>query len=308
MRKGIQITVVIAMLGLWGTYYSLNANKLVLLSSQYKSIAQGESAQRVELILDDRVLIRHRLRSSDLFDAGQHQLSFVQLEPVQYQALRENAEDIQLSINGDRVLFVWEERGKALEFVWSDRKLVFVHKGDLRTIVANVWRDNIRDQDILKCFGEDLCQSIQINGEGWGRLEGPYLKSEENTTKRGLPRGRWMYGPATKIAIDSKTATDVLIAIDILRINPNQTIQLQGPELAVKSLPTKPYSRPYGGLALYPLSSLIQVALKPGRNQILFQHSKWHTPNIHERRPLAVYVTGFNIKRAKTPEHKSNNR
>jgi len=295
------------MVSLLSTYFYLNAYKIDLTSVDYQNYIHGDKAPVIELILEDEILLRQRLRSSDVFDAsGEHQLSFVQVDSAQYQEIKENSRQIKLHINGENIPYVMGEQGKALKIIWSNRKLALVKKGDLRTIAANVWRDNVSKKNIVECFGKELCQSIQVSGKGWGVLEGPYLRSEENKLRRGMPRGRWLFGPVSKIAINSKIETEVIMAINILALNPGLELSLKGPILAAKTSPADPYTTPYGGLQLYPQAKLIKVALKPGANNIFLGFSKWHQPSAGERRPLAAYLTTLKIKAAQVPQNGSN--
>jgi len=305
VSKIVQNIVIVALLLLSGSYFYLNAYKTDVAFFQYRSIAHGDTAPLVKLMLGDKAVVSHRLRSSDLFDiSGKHQLSFLQITPERYEKLKNNLNKLHLLVDGKNISFTLREQGNALKLVWEDRKLAFVRQNDLRAIATNAWWDSVRKNNIVNCVGKALCQSVKIYGEGWGGLEGPYLDTDERVVRRGLPRGRWLYGPASKIIINSKIATKVIVAIKILRLSPKQKIAMQGPLLARKRMPVMRYEAPYGGQKLYPWANLIKLALHPGKNEVILKYSIWHKPGFNISRPIAAYLTGIKIKRAKTPRNK----
>ncbi len=303
MSRAIQYIIVVIMVSLFGTYFYLNANKIDISLAKYNDIAHSRSAPKIELLLNDEVLFQHRLRSSDLFDAtAKHQLSFYQIGPALYQEIKEHAQEVRLLVNGKQTPYLLGEQGKALKLIWGDRKLVLVQQGDMRTIAANAWRDNVSRKGVVECYGEALCRSIRISGEGWGNLDGPYLDNEENIIKRGMPRGRWLYGPTSKIVIESRIATEIIMAINVLGLVEGMEMGFRGPLLELKPMPVKPYDSPYGGLPLHPQARLLKVALRPGANTIDLSFSRWHRPNSWEQRPLAAYMTALKVKAAQTPQ------
>ncbi len=303
MSRAMQYAVLVAMVSLLGAYFYLNAYKVEITQRHYDNFRHGKAALKVELHYDDETLLSHHLRSSGLFDAtAEHQLSFYQIDPAQYQEIKEHAREVKLLVNGKQTPYILGEQGKALKLIWDDRKLVLVKQGDMRTIAVNAWRDNASRKGVVECFGTALCQSIRVSGEGWGDLDGPYLDNEEDVIKRGMPRGRWLYGPTSRIVIESKIATEVIMAIDVLGLMEGMEMGLKGPLLGLKPMPVKPYEPPYGGLPLYPQSRLLKVALQPGLNTIDLSFSRWHRPNAREQRPLAAYLTALKIKAAQTPQ------
>ena len=303
MSRAIQYAVLVAMVSLLGTYFYLNAYKVEITQRHYDNFHHGKAALEVELHHGDEILLTHHLRSSDLFDAtAKHQLSFYQIGPALYQEIKEHAQEVRLLVNGKQTPYLLGEQGKALKLIWGDRKLVLVQQGDMRTIAANAWRDNVSRKGVVECYGEALCRSIRISGEGWGNLDGPYLDNEENIIKRGMPRGRWLYGPTSKIVIESRIATEIIMAINVLGLVEGMEMGFRGPLLELKPMPVKPYDSPYGGLPLHPQARLLKVALRPGANTIDLSFSRWHRPNSWEQRPLAAYMTALKVKAAQTPQ------
>lgn len=303
MSRVIQYLALIFMVALLGIYFYFNAYKIGITQAHYSNFIHGKAALDVQLLYDDEVLLSHRLRSSDLFDAtGKHQLSFHEVDNALYQEIKAHAQEVKLRVNGEDKAYVLGVQGKALKLIWDDRKLVLVGKGDLRTIAINVWRDNVSRKGVVECYGDILCRSIRISGEGWGKLDGPYLENEEDILRRGMPRGRWLFGPVSRIVIDSRVDTEIIIAVNTLGLMEGMEIGFNGPILAAKTMPTEAYEKPYGGLQLYPQAKLLKVALQPGINTIELAFSKWHRPNAGEQRPLAAYLTALKIKAAQEPQ------
>ena len=237
-----------------------------------------------------------RFRYSDIFDArGTKQVIFHRLDPDVYARMTDSIEELKLRVNGDDVPFKVIEKGKVVQLIWADRKLNIVQSEDMHVIAENIAYENNNRTGIIECYmvGE-FCQSIRTTTEGIGPLEGPYLDNESEKLRRGLPRGRWGYGPSSTISIVSKISTEAYIGVYMLRLGEDQEVNVEGPILGQQPVAMKKYSAPYGGLQLYPIAMLMKINLQPGVNDIKLYYSKWAR---RDSRSRAVYITKIRIKR-----------
>jgi len=296
MKTGMRFFIVLVMLCSLGIYLDLNSNKVVHLSRVYDEIINGESALDVELKVNSEFVIQHRLRSSNLFDAaGTRQVSFLGLDPDSYAKVAGNTAELKLSIDGSDVPFEAIEQGNAVQLMWADRKLNIVRSGDMQVIAESIAHENNNRPRWFSCFNNTFCKSIRVSTDGIGPVEGPYLDNELNKLKRGLPMGSWAYGPYSSISISSDISTEAVIGISMLRLSEDQEINIEGPVLGQKSLPSEKLITPYGGLQLYPQEKRIKISLQPGVNEIKLIYSKWMGLIGHDQRPEAVYITSIKI-------------
>ena len=298
MMAGMRFFIMLVMLASLGTYFYLNADKVGNLRFQYNEFVNGERALDVELKSDSESIFHYRLRSSDIFDAeGTRQVSFHRLDPEVYARITDSTEELKLRVNGEDVPFEVIEKGKAVQLIWADRKLYIVQSGDMQVIAENIAYENNNRSGIYECYrvGE-FCQLIRTSTEGIGPVEGPYLDNELEQLRRGLPKGRWGYGPSSTISIDSKISTEAYIEVYMLRLSGDQEVNVEGPILGQQPLAMKKYSAPYGGLQLYPIAMLMKIKLQRGVNDIKLSYSKWIHSDGQISRPRAVYITKIRIK------------
>ncbi len=298
MMAGMRFLIMLVMLASLGTYFYLNTDKVGNLRFQYNEFVNGERALDVELKSDSESIFHYRLRSSDIFDAeGTRQVSFHSLDPDVYARITGSTEELELRVNGEDVPFEAIEKGKAVQLIWADRKLNIVQSGDIQVIAENIVYENNNKNSVYQCYRVGgFCQSIRTSTEGIGPEEGPYLDNESEKLRRGLPRGRWGYGPSSTISVFSKISTEAYIGVYMLRLSENQEVNVEGPILGQQPLAMKKYSAPYGGLQLYPMAVLIKINLQPGVNDIKLSYSKWAQPDRRNSRPRAVYFTNIRIK------------
>ncbi len=296
MKTGMRFFMILVMLSSLGIYLDLNSDKVVHLSRVYDEISNGESALDVDLKVNSESVVQHRLRSSNLFDAaGTRQVSFLGLDPDSYAKVAGNIAELQLSVDGSDVPFETMEQGKAVQLMWADRKLNIVPSGDMQVVAESITYENENRPRWFSCFNKRFCRSIRVSTEGIGPLEGPYLGNELNKLKRGLPRGSWAYGPYSSISISSDISTEAVIGISVLRLSEDQQLNIEGPVLGQRSLPSEEFVSPYGGLQLYPEEKRVKIRLRPGVNEIKLVYSKWMGLIGHDERPEAVYITSIKI-------------
>ncbi len=298
MMAGMRFFIMLLMLASLGTYFYLNTDKVGILRFQYNEFVNGERALDVELTSDSESFFHYRLRSSDIFDAeGTRQVSFHSLDPDVYARITGNTEELKLRVDGEDVPFKAIEKANAVQLIWADRKLNIVQSGDMQAIAQNIAYEHSYKHGVYQCYRDgNFCQSVRTSTKGIGPEEGPYLDNEPERLKRGLPRGRWGYGPSSMISVFSKISTEAYIWVYMLRLSENQEVNIEGPILGQQPVAMKKYSAPYGGLQLYPMAVLIRINLQPGSNDIELSYSEWAQPDRHNSHPRAVYITNIRIK------------
>lgn len=291
------LTTLLILTGL-GVYIYLNTDKVDYLSSQYQEFINGKSALDVELKSDSESFFRTHLRSSDIFDAtGTRQVNFLSLAPDDFARITGSTEELKLRVNGNNVAFDVVEKEKVVQLIWSDRKLNIVRAGNLAVIAENIAYENDNRKGIYECIKViEFCQYIRTSTDGIGPMKGPYLYDEMETHKRGLPVGRWGYGPSSTIRIESKISTDAFVEISMLRISEDQVVKVEGPILEQQLKPMKMYVAPYGGMQFYPGLLLVKIRLQPGINNIKLSYSRLIRADERNRRPRAVYITKVRIR------------
>jgi len=195
--------VLVLMVGLLGLYFYLDRAMPEYAAANYHKIAAGKAALSVNLQVDGKTVVAFRLPASDFFDAtGKYQVNFHAVEHARFRLLNSRLEKVSVSLNGQPVTVKRTAGKQYLLFLLPQKKLYITREGDARTIAALAWTERKHRKDIFDCRGSRLCPNIRFaGGDGIGLLDGPYLDTEQAAKRRGMPRGRWAFGPQTTIDI-----------------------------------------------------------------------------------------------------------
>ena len=156
---------------------------------------------------------------------------------------------------------------------------------------------------VEQCFPVELCRSLKIVAANWGVAEGPFNDNELVPFRRGLPRGRWLFGPETKVTFQTDRSMKVAILVNLLETTSDQEVTFDGPGLQTKSLRSSTTLAELGGKKYFPKSGILELQLKQGRNDLVIRFSKWGLPA--EQRalrdlPYAALLTDMKIKEIKS--------
>ncbi len=288
-----RMSVLMIGIGLIGAYFWLNQAKPVAALAALEQDLSGPPSSIWALALDKQVLISRHLPPTGIFDGeGSHQINIEPVPASLYERIREHR---------NRVTQVYDDKAQTSRLIAmkdflvtqiADRRVYLVRREDARTIAGIVWNERRRIRDVVRCNDPILCRHVRIRlGRGWGRLVGPYLKTDISARRRGLPRGRWVEGPASPIAIDADGAVRAVLELRMLRLAPNQAIAIDGRVVEPAST-----NRPVfvGGRLLVPTLYRLPLALDKGRNVVRIAYSNW----VKDGRPaVAAFVYGLGLKR-----------
>jgi len=292
-----QGVVLALMVGLLGLYFYLDRAMPEYAAANYHKIAEGKTALRVNLQVDGKPVAVFRLPASDFFDAtGKYQVSFHALAQAPFRLLKSRLEKVKISLDGQPATVKRIAGKQYLLFLLPHKKLYLTRKSDTRTIAALAWTEIKHRKDIFDCRGSRLCPNIRFSdGDGIGLLDGPYLDTEQAMKRRGMPRGRWAFGPQTTIDIQSKLDTRAILSITALGIMKNQQLIFSGPVLKVKNMLKTPQAINVSGKLFYLKKYLAELQLKPGENNLVIKYSNWLKATPGEPRQLAAYMLHVNL-------------
>jgi len=291
-----------------GLYFYLDRGMPEYAAANYHKIAAGKTALRVNLQVDGKTVVAFRLPASDFFDAtGKYQVNFHALEQVPFRLLKSQLKKVSVSLDGHPATVKRIAGKQYLLFLLPHKKLYLTRAGDTRTIAALAWTERKHRKDIFDCRGSHLCPNIRFaGGAGIGSLDGPYLETEQAAKRRGMPRGRWAFGPQTAIDIQSKLNTRAILSITALGITKNQQLMLSGPVLKVKNMEKTSRAVNVSGKLFYLKKYLAELQLKPGENKLMIKYSNWMKATPGEPRQLAAYMLHVNLVEEKAqgePKH-----
>ena len=292
-----RLAVLLLGLGLMGGYLWLNQSKALMAYTALRLDRDGPASSTWALALDKQVLISRRLPPTGIFDGvGRHQINIEPVPAALYDRIRAHR---------DRVTQVYDDKARTSRLIAmkdflvtqiADRRVYLVRREDARTIAGIVWNERRQIRDVARCVDPALCRHLRMRfGPGWGRLIGPYLATDIDPRRRGLPRGRWVDGPMSPLAIDSDTAGRAVIDLKILRFAPTQKVMVNGHVLKPANV-----QRPVrlAGRLLLPTDYRIPIEIMKGRNLLKFAFSNWLKKS---PRPHAGYVYGLTL--AGRPAH-----
>ncbi len=174
----------------------------------------------------------------------------------------------------------------------ADRRVYLVRREDARTIAGIVWNERRQTRDAVRCAAPAPCRQLRIRlGPGWGGLIGPYLITDISPRRRGLPRGRWVDGPESTLAIDAGVAGPAVLELKILRFAPTQKVRVNGHELTPVGTRRPVY---LAGHLLVPTHYRIPIEIVKGRNLIRIAFSNWlkSAPRPHAGYVYELTLTG----------------
>ncbi len=291
--KGLlpRLVVLLLGLGLMGGYLWLNQSKALMAYAALELDRNGPASSTWALALDKQVLISRHLPPTGIFDgAGRHQINIEPIPAALYERIRAHR---------DRVTQVYDDKAQTSRLIAmkdflvtqiADRRVYLVREQDARTIAGIVWNERRQIRDVVRCNDPALCRHLHIRlGPGWGELTGPYLITDILADRRGLPRGRWVDGPMSPLAIDAEIAGSAIIELKILRFAPTQKVMVNGHVLEPAST-----QRPVrlAGRLLVPTHYRIPIEIMKGRNLLKIAFSNWLKTS---PRPHAGYVYGLSL-------------
>ena len=296
-----QGVMLLLMVGLLGLYFYLDRAMPEYAAANYHKIAAGSPALSVDLRVDDKTVATFRLPASDFFDAtGKYQVNFHALDPARFRLLNARLKKLSVSLNGQPVTVKRIAGKQYLLFLLPQKKLYLTREGDTRTIAALAWTEEKHRKDIFACRGSRLCPNIRFaGGAGIGMLDGPYLDTEQAAKRRGMPRGRWAFGPQTTIDIQSKLDSRAILSITALGITKNQQLIFSGPVLKVKNVEKTSRAVNVSGKLFYLKKYLAELHLRPGVNNLAIKYSNWMKATPGEPRQLAAYMMHVNLMEEK---------
>ncbi len=302
IRRPLRLVILLTGLALTSGYLWLNQGKALKAIHDLRLDLAGKPSSTWALALDKQVLISRRLPPTGIFDgAGLHQINIEPIPKHLYQRIREAR---------DRVTQVYDDKAQTSRLIArenflvtqiADRRVYLVRQEDARTIASIVWNERRRIRDVVRCQDPALCKDLRIVFEqGWGPLSGPYLNSDINPGRRGMPRGRWASAPASQITILAREDNDVVLHLKMLRIAPDQAIRINGRPLQPTGKTAK-RALALGGKIFYPAVYTLPIHLQKGRNQLRLESSQWISRQRGAKGGLSSYLLAMAVDSAQNP-------
>ena len=294
----LRIAAVVLMAALAGTYFWLNAEKVSYALDQLRTLSGGRPANEITLSLDGRAAARFRFPESDLFDArSARQLNFHRLDEAAFDRLGAAAERVEVALNGARTAAPLQAARGFLHIELPGHRLHLLRGDDLRAMALLIDSHNRSRGDVLACAGE-ICQAVRLFGtSGIGPVDGPFLDTDLSPLRRGMPRGRWVYGPATRLDFRASMPARAWIEVEVLGLTPDQEIRFVGPVRKVTVTASGQEEVLIGGLPFYLKRYVAEVEFQEGDNQISLQYSRYRAA-VRETERRAGYLTLLSIRDA----------
>jgi|GEM_PF-2981241 len=280
-------------------YFFLNSAKLTTLGEQWAQMRQGESAPVARITLGGRTVWQKRLLSTGFFDgSGTRQVHYLSIDGSLLQQLQAAQDGVKVSVGGVVAESAAIHRGVSglVRVDMPSTRLYFAAEDNFRSLALAAWNENVASHKLVMCLPAALCQTLKLSSRDWGRVEGPYLKTDINPLRRGMPRGRWMVGPRTAINVHSAQDQHVVMLVSLLGLLPDQQIAFRGAVAKVQQVKVKHESITVSGAVYYPKSFIVYMDLKTGDNALVIAYSKWKKPAQTGSSPLAAYLMGMKIK------------
>jgi hypothetical protein len=297
MSSGIvKWLVMAAALLLMSLYLFLNYQKLLVLSTYWSQFTSGSTAPLASVKLAEEIVYEHHLNITDIFDAsGNRQINIMPVPRHIFIAIGKNRESSHLLIGGQELPLSSSSDKSALLAITTDRKIYLVANDTLKPMMTVIWNEQRRLKNIIQCMTPDLCKTLLISSRDWGQLEGAFSDSDFSANRKGMPRGRWTFGPKTVFNIQSKIRQKVWLKISLLAVHPDQKISFQGVVSMARKLDTPAPPLTAGGRSLTPLDHVVLLDLQPGNNGLEVSYSLWETTGSESSNPVAAYITAMTV-------------
>lgn len=278
-------------------YFFINSAKLITLGEQWTQLGQGKPAPVANITLDGRTVWEKPLLSTGFYDgSGARQVYYMGIDRSLLQQLVAGKGNVRISVNGvaaDNVAL--QLGGGLIRADLTTKRLYFASRDDLRSLTLAAWNEAVAARQLVSCLPAELCKTLELSSRDWGGVQGPYLDTDIDSLRRGMPRGRWMAGPRTTINVSSQQDRRVAILIDLLGLLPDQHIAFQGAVTRVQQVKVKNETISISKDVYYPQRYIVYMNLKSGDNVLMISYSKWR-----ESRPgasaLGGYLLGMKIK------------
>ena len=288
---------------LMSAYLFLNYQKLLVLSTYWTRFDAGSTAPMARVILAEEIVYQHHLNITDLFDAtGNHQINIMTVPKHIFTAMGTELESSHLLIDGQELPLSSSSNKSALLAIAADRKVYLVADDTLKPMMTVIWNEQRQLKNIIQCMTPELCNTLLISSRNWGPLEGPFSDSDFSASRRGMPRGRWAYGPKTIFNIQSKKRQKVWLKVKLLAVHPDQKVSFQGAVSTTRKLDTQAIPLTAGGRSLKPLVHAVLLDLRPGNNGLDLSYSLWETPGSESANPVAAYITAMTVDKEDTAD------
>lgn len=297
MSDSAKSTLVMAAALLMASYFYLNAYKIGMVADYFEDVAAGASPAIAQLYIGNKKIIDHKIENSGFFDRdGSRQISFIRLSAEQLQQLAANAGKSTIKIANQQVPLQKISKGDIFQAVLPQYRLYLLPEGDWPTMANLLLLEKKKTKGLVKCITPEVCQALaKIDGE-WGPVGGPYHDYALSSVRRGLPKGRWLYGPETKVVFHAQRPVKVAVLLTMLGVAPDQRVGFVGSESRAKAVPVKEPMIKLAGKKYYPNAAVVELNLQQGPNELDIKFSKWGLLVSGKRQPFAAYITGLTIK------------
>ena len=281
-----------------GIYFYLNEKKIGVFLSQFNGIIWGAPAPEARITVDGKTVWQKPLLSTGFFDAsGKLQVHYITLKPALMQQLMQQDKDVRVVYGDDepvRPHFTNQLQGIRADF---PHQRIYLFSDDQIDNLATAAATELRGgQNNVECIPQSFCQAVAVTSREWGRVEGPFLGTDINQSRRGLPRGRWLKGPTTTFNVHSDAQRRVKMLFNVYALMPDQRITISGSGVRNVKQPEVPVDQMNIGVwDLYPRSYIVEMELHAGDNALVFEFSKWPKP-VEGEYQLATYLSAIKIK------------
>jgi len=278
-------------------YFIVNDFKIDEAVRQFQAVQSGEAASKASIFIDDELVISKRFAASEIFDAkSQRQVVMLAVTAKQFEKLSINKNRVSVRVAENSTSVQVLSGGKLLVAELPVVRLFIVRDGDKGTLAGFYWQQQKSKKNIVECVGDKLCNAIRISSRDWTNVEGPYLDTDLNVNKSGLPRGRWVFGPKTVIKIEALRAAKVAVLVTMLGAVADQTISFSGAVTGVRTSVKNTAAVDLGDKRFYPKKNIVELQLQRGVNELVIEYSTWRKSTGNEATGLAAFITAVKIK------------
>ena len=298
LKQALRIITLSIMLVLMAVYFYLNAGKLEILKIASDRIVNGPTVRPVSVRMGKVLVYAGSLPSSDIHDSrGEKQINFLQLTDELLAMVKTTGRRLVVSLGEESAPALPYGNQGLLIAEFSDRTIRVFAESNSNAIIHSIYQDRLQSRDIVECLDQAACTTVKLQSDQWNEITGPYLNTDINPDRRGLPKGRWLFGPSTELQLHSESEQTVQLLIYLFSTLPQQQVRFEG-EAVVKTneFQMSALAQVAGRMHLFPRAFMLELQLEQGKNPINVVFSSALQPTQRRTLPLAAYLTRVRIK------------
>lgn len=297
-RPLFRVMTLTTMFGLLLIYVFLNGNKLELVGLARDMLIEGPVPQTISIKMGKDQVYSGPLSSSDIHDFhGQKQINFVDLPGDLLTTAKASGKRLIISLGDESAPALPIGSKGLLNATFSDRIVRLYSAASADALMDSIYEERLKGRNIVECLDPRACATVKLQSEQWSRLTGPFLKTDISEDRRGLPKGRWLYGPETQVELHSETAQTIQMLVYVMSTVPKQEIRFDSSAVTrIEEFYLAETANLAGRLLLFPRVFMLELRLEQGVNPIDLVFSGALLPTEQRPAKLAAFITRVRIK------------